>query len=126
MGRLEDLYSQCRERGLVMADRDLAELYSYLRCFRRTYVACENEADELLDAVRGLYMLQTGITDADEAFAELGNPRSAGRKKSITQEQCQKARELHSSGMSIREIAANTGLSRSSVQRILQDTVSQN
>ena len=126
MERIENLYSQCRERGLIMADRDLAELYSYLRLFRRTYVACEKETDELLDAVKYLYMLQTGIIVTDEALVQLRNPKAAGRKKSITQEQCQKVRELHSSGMSIREIAANTGLSKSSVQRILQDNVSRN
>lgn len=125
MERWETLLRQSRT-GCLMQDKDLCELYSFLKLFQRTYYPCEQETEQLLHTVRELYMLQTGTGDAEQALMELQNPRRAGRKKRITEEQRQTVRELHGRGMAIRKIAANTGLSRSSVQRVLKEAVSHN
>ena len=125
MEKWEALRRQSRA-GILMQDRDLGELYSLLRLFRNTYSICEQEADTLLQSICDLYRLQSGIQDEETALMELKNPRQAGRKKTITPEQCHAVRELHGTGMPVREIAACTGISKSSVQRILKDVVSRN
>ena len=112
--------------GALMQDKDLGELYSFLKLFRNTYKVCEQEADKLLEEIRELYMLHTGVTDAEEALKELRNPRNAGRKTRIREETGVRVKELRRSGRTIREISAETGLSKSSVQRILQKPVSHN
>ena len=47
MERWETLHRQSRT-GVLMQDRDLGELYSYLKLFRDTYKICEQETDQLL------------------------------------------------------------------------------
>lgn len=125
MERWESLCRQSRD-GVLMQDGDLGELYSYLKLFQKTYCTCELEVGKLLQAVRDLYILQTGTGNVEEALNGLRNPRHAGRKQAITEDQRRTVRELHGSGMAIREIAAGTGLSRSSVQRILHGGLSHN
>ena len=125
MNQWKALYRQSRD-GLLMQDGDLGELYSYLELFRNTYITCEKEADRMLLAIQEIYMLQTGIRESMEALKNLRNPRNSGRKKTITEEQAGAVQELRCQGMTIREIAENTGLSKSSVQRILKKELSHN
>ena len=47
MERWETFHRQSRT-GALMQDRDLGELYPYLKLFRDTYKICEQETDQLL------------------------------------------------------------------------------
>lgn len=116
--RLETIMSQSRT-GLLMNEQDLCELYTYLALFHKVYSVCDRESESLQKAVVELYKLQAGIEDEKIVLKALRNPRNAGRKKAITTSDCNTIMQMRKEGMTIREIAEKTGISRSSVQRAL-------
>ncbi len=108
----------------AMRDQDLAELHSYLLLFTKIYDDCEEETRKLISAVRDIYCFQTrGMYKGDEeaAIKSIKNPRGAGRKKRIGDEDSRQVIQLRETGLSIREITRETGVPRSTVQRILSN-----
>ena len=103
-----------------MTDHDLSELYTYLELFSKVYGGYEAETEAIRSGILEIYTEGYRPRDADTALRELRNPRSAGRKSTLTDEQISEIVRLRSTKMSIREISAETGLSKSSVQRVLQ------
>lgn len=104
---------------LCMIDHDLGELYTYLELFNKVYGGYESEAATILNGILEIYTEEYRVENADKALRELRNPRKAGRKSSITEEQKSEIKRLREAGKSIREISGETGVSRSSVQRLL-------
>ncbi len=113
-------YSHCRTGG-CMSEHDFGEAYTSLELFFQTYVVQEEEVKIVLQAILETYMLEYNRTDPVQALKALRNPRSAGRKKQFTNEAMREIRELHNQGHSIRCIAEETGIPKSSVQRLLNE-----
>lgn len=116
--RAEEL-ARIRAYGCFMQDKDLAELYTYLDLFAKTYLCGREAAVSLLETVRQVYSLEYDCTDPDKAMRRLRNPRNAGRKPGYSDAVAAHVKQLHKDGLSIRDISAQTGIPRSTVQRIL-------
>lgn len=110
-----------RRTGGCMSEHDFAETYTFLELFLRTYVTHEDEVKIVLQAILDMYRLEYNRADPVQALKELRNPRNAGRKRHITQEDECRIRELRYHGYSIRYIAEETGIPKSSVQRLLNE-----
>ncbi|MBR3431187.1 MAG: helix-turn-helix domain-containing protein [Clostridia bacterium] len=110
-----------RRTGGGMTEHDFGETYTFLELFLRTYVVHEDEVKTVLQAILEMYMLEYNREDPVRALKALRNPRNAGRKKRIANEVVSRIRELHSQGHSIRCIADETGVPKSSVQRLLNE-----
>ncbi len=108
-----------RRTGGGMTEHDFGETYTFLELFLRTYVVHEDDVKTVLQAILKTYMLEYNRADPVQALKALRNPRNAGRKKQISNEVVSRIRELHSQGHSIRCIADETGVPKSSVQRLL-------
>ena len=122
MKSIESVAVMRRNMITAMREQDLAELYTYLQLFRHLYDDCEREAERLCEAVKSVFMMESRVRtpeEADEAMRRLRNPRNAGRKSSYTEEKRNKVISLSQSGMSIREIARETSVPKSTVQRML-------
>ncbi len=109
-----------------MTEHDFAETYTYLELFFKSYVVHENEVEIALKAILDTYMLEYNHKDPIHALRMLRNPRGAGRKALTTTEDVVCVMKLHNSGNSIRSIAEETGLSKSTVQRLLKKQLSRN
>lgn len=105
--------------GSRLEKHDFGELYNLLDYFYRVYAIQEDAVKLVLDTIAEAYSSEYGYDDP-AAIKLLHNPRGAGRKKMISAEVQRKVRSLHKSGLSVREIAQDTGISKSTVQRILQ------
>jgi transposase-like protein len=113
-------YSHLRTGG-SMTEHDFGETYISLELFLQTYVVHEDEVKIVLQAILDTYMLEYNRTDPIRALKKLRNPRNAGRKKQITDDDVVRIRKLYSKGLSIRKIAEETGIPKSSVQRWLRE-----
>jgi len=109
-------YSHLRTGG-SMSEHDFGETYTFLELFLRTYVVHEEEVKIVLQAILDTYMLEYNRADPIQALKTLRNPRNAGRKKQISDDNVGRIMELYSKGLSIRKIAEETGIPKSSVQR---------
>lgn len=107
-----------------MVERDLSELYTYLELFGKTYTACTPEVMALMQSVKDIYILQMGISDGEAVFRALRNPRNAGRKKKVTEEDSARIKQLSEEGMTVRAIAEELYIPKSTVQRILRPDLS--
>lgn len=106
--------------GVHMLGKDLGELYTYLELFNKVYGGYEEEVETIRNGILEIYTKGYWPKDADTALRELRNPRGAGRKSTITDEKTAEIVQFRKMGMSMREISAETGVSKSSVQRILE------
>lgn len=104
--------------GSYMTESDFGELHSLLKCFYSTYAIHEDEVKQVLDIVAEAYSMEYNRSDI-KAIERLGNPRGAGRKAKLTEADKTFVQNLRSAGHTIREIAALTGIPKSSVQRLL-------
>lgn len=100
---------------LEMKRQDMEELSQLLCLYERTYGS--REAGELLKEVSDRYRNQY-----KENILEKRNPRNAGRKRQYTEEKKGELRELRKKGLTIREIARETGCSVGYVQGVLRDS----
>ena len=116
--RFETL-AEIRAFGCCMQEKDLAELYTYLELFARTYLCGLDAAVSLMDSVRQVYSLEYSCSDPDEEMRKLRNPRNAGRKPLYSSNVTAQVKQLRREGLSIRDISEQTAIPRSSVQRIL-------
>ena len=124
--RWELLKAKSRVPGVHMVERDLSELYTYLELFGRTYTVCAPEVMALMQTVKDIYILQTGISDEEAVFRALRNPRNAGRKKKVTEGDSAKIKQLSGEGMTVRAIAEELHIPKSTVQRMLHPGLSWN
>lgn len=112
-------YRKAQSRfGSRMSERDFGELYSLLKFFFSIYATHEDEVKQVLEIIAEAYFTEYNCSDR-EAIEKLRNPRGAGRKKKLTEADKKRIQELRRAGHTIREIAVLTGISRSSVQRML-------
>ena len=123
MTRLEEL-AKIRASGCFMQEKDLAELYTYLDLFAKTYLCGREAAVSLMESVRQVFSLEYACPDPDAAMRKLKNPRNAGRKPLYSNSVTAQVKQLRKDGLSIRDISAQTGIPRSSVQRILHTSLS--
>ena len=110
-----------RRTGGCMTEHDFGETYTFLELFLRTYVIHEDKVKIVLQAILEMYMLEYNKADPVRALKALRNPRNAGRKKQIADDNVDRIRGLYHKGLSIRKIAEETGISKSSVQRCLRE-----
>ena len=115
---------EIRACGCFMQEKDLAELYTYLDLFAKTYLCGRKAAMSLLVFVRQVYSLEYDCPDPDKALRRLKNPRNAGRRREYSDLTAVQVKQLHKDGLSIRRISAQTGIPRSTVQRILRTVLS--
>lgn len=99
---------------LEMKRQDMEELSQLLCLYERTYGS--REAGELLKELSERYR-----NSYKENILEKRNPRKAGRKRQYTEEKKEKLRELRAKGLTIREIARETGCSVGYVQGVLSE-----
>ena len=102
-----------------MSEHDFGETYTFLEFFLRTYVVHEDDVKTVLQTILETYMLEYNRADPIRALKALRNPRNAGRKKHISDDVESRIRELRNQGHSIRCITEETGVPKSSVQRLL-------
>lgn len=104
--------------GARMLVKEFGDLYACLMCFYRTYAIEEEAVKHVLDVVAYAYSTEYEADDPD-AISRLRNLRGAGRNSKFTEEDRQKVKELAKAKLSVREIAEKTGISKSTVQRML-------
>lgn len=109
-----------RKLPLYMQAKDLGELYTYLELFGRVYDGYDREIETIRKGIESIYT-EEYPEDANDALNRLKNPREAGRKQKYGQSQVKRVQELADAGLSIRRIAAETGIPKSSVQRWLKE-----
>ena len=114
-----DELARIRAYGCCMQEKDLAELYTYLELFTKTYLCGRDAAESLLKTIRQVFSLEYACPDPEETMRRLKNPRNAGRKPRYSEAVGTHVKQLHREGLSIRDISAQTGIPRSTVQRIL-------
>ena len=101
---------------IKMRGTDLAELYTLLGMYDRTYGGVP---EGLIESVKGAY--EAAYRDRDGEIAEIANPRNAGRKSGVTQEKIRKAGEMHADGCSMREIAKEMQCSVGHVHKLIHE-----
>ena len=99
---------------LGMKRQDLEELYQLLELYERTYG--EKEAEKVLAKVEEDYRNIYG-----EKIGEKRNPRKAGRKRKYTEVTKGEIHKFRREGLTIREIAKETGCSVGYVQSVLSE-----
>lgn len=90
-----------------MRARDLGELYTYLNLFGRVYTDCEAERQIIEHGIEEIFSREYSSEDASTALQAMKNPRKAEQIKALSAQ-----------GKTIREISAETGIPRSTVQRL--------
>jgi Helix-turn-helix domain of resolvase. len=108
-----------RRNGLFMSEFDFSELYTCLELFYKTYTACEAEVKTVLEAIENVYAREYRLSSPEQLHKVLHNPRNAGRKAKLEPAEVERIRELSGRGYSVRKIAEETGIPRSTVQRNL-------
>ncbi|MGN0399400.1 MAG: helix-turn-helix domain-containing protein [Blautia sp.] len=99
--------------NIGMKKSDLAELYTLLEMYGRTYGEKE-PVKILLEETKRLYEEARGT-------GAIGNSRGAGRKGKYPEETKRKILELRKEGSSIRKIAEETGCSTGYVQKLINE-----
>ena len=112
--------SDFRRNGTFMMERDLSELYTCLELFYKTYTTCEAEVRTVLEAIEDVYAREYHLSNPEQLHKVLRNPRNAGRKTKLEAIEIKRIHELSKCGNSIRKIAEETGIPRSTIQRNLR------
>lgn len=99
---------------LEMKRQDMEELSQLLGLYERTYGS--REAGDLLKEISERYR-----NSYKENILEKRNPRNAGRKRRYKEEKKGELRDLREKGLTIREIARETGCSVGYVQGVLSE-----
>lgn len=101
---------------IAMSRTDLAELYTLLKMYDRSYGGV---AKELVESVKEAYKVTAGREK--EGIPEIRNPRGAGRKSGVTMEQVSQVKQLHTQGCSMRKIAEEMGCSVGYVHKLINE-----
>lgn len=96
---------------------DLWELYTYLKLFGRVYTDCEAERQTMEKGVEEILNREYSREKA-AALQVMRNPRNAGRRRKNGLEAQEQVRALSAQGKTIRDISAETGIPKSTVQRL--------
>lgn len=100
---------------------DLGELYTYLKLFGRVYTDCETERQIIEHGIEEIFSKEYQEEDAATVLRAMKNPRKAGRRRKNGPEAQAQIKALSVQGKSIREISAETGIPKSTVQRLRKD-----
>lgn len=109
-----------RRTGGCMTEHDFGETYTFLELFLNTYTVHEDDVKVVLQAILDTYVLEYNRADPVSALKALRNPRNAGRKQQTVDDDVRRIRNMHREGNSIRSISAETGIPKSTVQRMLR------
>ena len=115
-----------RRTGGCMTEHDFGETYTFLELFLHTYTVHEDDVKVVLQAILDTYVLEYNRMDPVCALKALRNPRNAGRKQQTGDDDICRIMDLRSKGCSVRSIAEKTGIPKSTVQRLLKNTVYRN
>lgn len=96
-----------------MHKHELLEFYQLIKLYQTTYK--DDSLNELLKNVESLYE-EIAHTD----IKKQSNPRQAGRKSKYTEEQNQQIIDLRQNGVSLRNIAKETGFSLGHIQTVIK------
>ena len=96
---------------------DLGELYTYLKLFGQVYTDCEAERQIIEHRIEEIFSREYRCGDGAAALRAMKNPRKAGRRRKHGPEAQEQIQALLIQGKSIREISAETGIPKSTVQR---------
>jgi len=102
-----------------MRAEELGELYTYLKLFGQIYTDCERERQILENGIEEVFGRKYGDRNVCESLKVLKNPRKAGRRNEPETQERIKA--LLEQGRSIREISVETGIPKSTVQRLKKE-----
>lgn len=97
---------------------DLGELYTYLKLFGRVYTDCETERQIMEQGIEEIFNREYSREEAPAALQAMRNPRNAGRRRKNGLEAQEQIKALSAQGKTIRDISAETGISKSTVQRL--------
>lgn len=97
---------------------DLGELYTYLKLFGRVYTDCEAERQTIEKGIEEILNREYSREEAAAALQVMRNPRNAGRRRKNGLEAQEQVRALSAQGKTIRDISAETGIPKSTVQRL--------
>lgn len=103
-----------------MRAHDFGELYSYLKLFGRVYTDYEEERETMERGIEEIFTREYACEDAPDVLVSMRNPRNAGRRRKTGEEAREQIRMLSKQGKSLREISDETGISKSTVQRIIK------
>ena len=109
-----------RRTGGCMSEHDFGETYTFLELFLHTYTVHEDDVKVVLQAILETYVLEYNRKDPICALKALRNPRNAGRKQQTVDDDIRRIKHMHSKGYSIRSISAETGIPKSTIQRLLR------
>ncbi len=104
--------------GLEMKATDLGELYVLLKMYQMVY----GEVPEwLIRNVEYRFKTTHGVRNGDIRTLSITNPRGAGRKSNVNPEEKERIVRLRRSGMTIREVASETGYSIGYVHKLIHE-----
>lgn len=103
---------------LEMKAAELGELYVLLKMYHMVY----GEVPEwLIRKVEDRFETTYGIKKGDRKSCSITNPRGAGRKSNIDPEEKERIIRLRRSGMTIREVASETGYSTGYIHKLIHE-----
>ncbi len=85
---------------------------------RYIHTDCGRERQTLEHGVEGVFDREYSSRDACGVLQAMRNPRKAGRRRKNGPEAQEQIKALSEQGKSIREISAETGIPKSTVQRL--------
>jgi len=104
--------------AVAMRAGELGELYTYLKLFGQVYTDCERERLKLEHGIEEVFDREYSSRDACGTLQAMKNPRKAGRRRKNGPKVQEQIKALSEQGKSIREISAETGIPKSTVQRL--------
>lgn len=96
------------------------ELYTYWNLFGQVYTDCERERQILEDGIEEVFAREYESRGACGVLQAMRNPRRERKEKNGPEAQ-EQIKALSEQGRSIREISAETGIPKSTVQRMKKD-----
>lgn len=106
--------------GIKMKAVDLGELYGLLEMYGRVY---DGVPKELLEHIETAYKEAKDTGGSPKGRERITNPRGAGRKSRVTEEEIEKACRLYGSGYTIRETAKEMGCSVGYVHKLIHKRI---
>lgn len=103
---------------LEMKATDLGELYVLLKMYQMVY---EEVPEWLIGNIERRYKTIYEVRNSNIRALSITNPRGAGRKSNIAPEEKEKILRLRRSGMTIREVASETGYSIGYVHKLIHE-----
>ena len=108
--------------AVAMRAGELGELYTYLKLFGQVYTDCERERLKPEHGIEEVFEREYSGRGACGGVQAMRNPRKAGRRRKNGPEAQEQIKALSEQGKSIREISAETGIPKSTVQRLKKDS----